>query len=374
MGDNSNGANQLNKAPVVVIGFNRPEHSAQVLSALRSYQPERVFWVVDGPRQHDNQQQTTDEQQACQQVIALANQIDWPCQVERIISQTNMGCRRRVISALNHVFAEVETAIILEDDCIPSPWFFTYCEDLLQRYTNNPKVWAINGTKLCPDHSFAADYHFSKYMFVWGWATWRRSWQQYDEHITDWPELKATNAFADYFHDDGEAAYWSSMFDQVYDGSLDAWGPQWQFAAWKQQQSTAVPSVNLISNVGFGRRATHTDNPNDSRGYLARGQLTVQHHPAPFKQQSDTKSAAILQPIRDRDYEAAVAVAHCRVNTNQATRSSKLYHSIRHALRWRLHRGWQIMQGWFNQSNTNQTRPNRTKPDQTKSTKAKPHD
>ena len=105
--------------------------------------------------------------------------------------------------AISWFFEQVEEGIILEDDCVPHPDFFTYCATLLERYRNDTRVWSINGSQfLHPAESAAvfrrqgADYWASSHADSWGWATWRRCWQLSHGCYAHWPAFRESTAFA----------------------------------------------------------------------------------------------------------------------------------------------------------------------------------
>ena len=125
---------------IALIVFNRPRHTRESFASVRAQQPKKLFLIADGPRAD-----RPDEAQKCQEVRDIVAQIDWPCEVFRNYADQNMGLKRRVSSGLNWVFDQVETAVILEDDCVPHPDFFTYCEDLLERYRDDERIWVITG-------------------------------------------------------------------------------------------------------------------------------------------------------------------------------------------------------------------------------------
>ena len=164
------------ETPVAFFVFNRPDVTARVLERIAEVQPKTLFVVADGPRPdhpHDKEK--------CQAVREIVSQINWPAQVFTNCSDENMGCGPRVSSGLSWIFDHVEEAIILEDDCLPSVGFFSYCEELLERYRHDTRVGIISGNnfvypKIKTDYS----YYFSRYPHIWGWATWRRSWEKYD--------------------------------------------------------------------------------------------------------------------------------------------------------------------------------------------------
>src|SRR6266404_4767750 len=132
----------MTKTPLAFIVFNRPDLTAKVFERIREARPEHLLVVCDGPRKDV----ATDAQRVAEVRALIANGVDWPCKVVRNYAETNMGCRERAASGLNWVFSLTEEAIILEDDCLPDPSFFPYCEEMLERYRDTPEVMHINGT------------------------------------------------------------------------------------------------------------------------------------------------------------------------------------------------------------------------------------
>jgi len=174
-------------------------------------------------------------------------------------ADTNMGCKLRVSSGISWIFEQVEEAIILEDDCLPDPTFFRYCQEMLERYRDNERVGMVSGGNLQFGQTRGqGSYYFSKYTHIWGWASWRRAWKHYDRDIVLWPSFRDQGLLEQLFETDGERTYWRNSFQWVHEGSLDTWDVSWTFTALTQGLLQVVPNVNLISNIGFGPNATHT--------------------------------------------------------------------------------------------------------------------
>jgi len=245
--------------PVVLLVFNRPALTAQLLERLRAVKPSDILVVADGPRPDH-----PEDQEACAQVRELVrNKIDWPATVRTEYAETNLGLRRRVSSGLNWAFQQVEEAVILEDDCLPHPDFFRFCAELLEYYRLDTRVGVIAGVNFQPpSFSRAASYYFSKYPHCWGWATWKRAWRLFDLEASLWPALKTGGLLNHLFPDPLEAATWEDIFDRVHAGKVNSWAYPWLLACWGQSLLSVIPAVNLVSNVGGGESATHcADSP-----------------------------------------------------------------------------------------------------------------
>ena len=234
--------------PVAFLIFNRPHFTERVFAAIAAAKPPKLLVVADGPRP-DRQ----GEAEQCDATRHIIERVDWDCQVLTNYSNAHLGCKRRVSSGLDWVFGTVDEAIILEDDCLPHPSFFRFCQELLQRYRDDERIAQIGGVNFQrgrrrTDYS----YYFSRYAHIWGWASWRRAWRHYDVALKAWPLIRNGSWLGDMLGNPKEVRYWQDIFQAVFDEKIDTWDYQWLFASWLQNALTVLPSVNLVSNIGFG--------------------------------------------------------------------------------------------------------------------------
>ncbi|MBJ7900107.1 MAG: glycosyltransferase family 2 protein [Cyanobacteria bacterium RI_101] len=242
------------KTPVVLIIFRRPQTTAKVLDALRQVKPRTLFVIADAPRAS-----AMGEIEKSQETRQLLETIDWDCELYKNYSESNLGVFRRVSTGLDWVFKQVEQAIILEDDCLPHPSFFPFCEELLERYAQDQRIGAISGNNFQPiQPSCSESYYFSRYHHSWGWATWRRAWQYFDMDMTHWPQVRDQHLLSSILEEPQALNYWENIFQQVYDGQIQAWDYRWTLSGWLQSFLNILPSVNLVSNIGFGADASNT--------------------------------------------------------------------------------------------------------------------
>ncbi|MBZ8180247.1 glycosyltransferase family 2 protein [Oscillatoria salina] len=244
---------QLN-TPVAMIIFNRPQTTEKVFEAIRQAKPPKLLVIADGPRADK-----PGEAEKCAATRAIIDRVDWDCEVLKNYSDLNLGCGKRPATGLDWVFDTVEEAIVLEDDCLPDPTFFRYCEELLDRYRYDERIMTICGLNIQfgrqrTDYS----YYFSRYNHCWGWASWRRAWQHFDYELNLWPEIRDKNLLIDILGDARAAKVWSHTFELTYTEKRDWWDFQWTFANWVQGGLAILPAVNLISYIGYNEDATHT--------------------------------------------------------------------------------------------------------------------
>jgi hypothetical protein len=262
--------------PVALFIFNRPDLTRVAFEAIAQVRPRKLLVVADGPR-------TPEEAEKCRQARAISERVDWPCEVVTNFSEANLGCKERVASGLDWVFSEANEAIIIEDDCLPDPSFFSFSEQLLARYRDDERIMHINGCNFLSDRiSLERSYYFSRYTFGgYGWASWSRAWQHFDKDMKSWPEFKRSGMLAQLFEASGEQDFWRGILDRTYAGEIDTWDFQWFYAVWTQGGLSIVPRVNLVSNLGFRPDATHTNTPHerDWLSNLPRGSIDEIQHP-----------------------------------------------------------------------------------------------
>lgn len=258
------------KTPVVLLIFNRPEVTKKVFSAIREVKPSKLLVVADGPRS-----KYVNDIEKCESTRKIIDLVDWDCEVVKRYHKHNLGCKKCVSSGLDWVFDLVEEAIILEDDCLPDPTFFRYCEELLEKYRNDERVMSITGSNLLnfwkPE---LQDYHFSYYFNCWGWATWKRAWQYYDVNMNCWPNSEVQCRVRDTISDDNQFNNRKKELDATFLGKNSSWAFQFFFACLAYSGYTITPSKNLVSNIGFIQEATHTFDSFDPRANLCLHSMT----------------------------------------------------------------------------------------------------
>jgi hypothetical protein len=235
--------------------------------------PRKLLVVADGPRIS-----RPGEEVLCGQVRSIFEGISWPCDVLTHFADSNLGCQERVVSGLTWAFSQVEEAIVLEDDCLPDQTFFRFCQALLERYRDDNRVGMISGHNRLPlrmktDYS----YHFSRVPHIgWGWATWRAAWRRYDRLLKDWPTVKWDGILREIYSRNAEVEYWTRIFESMHLGTgPNTWDYQWVYTNLINNLLTVRPNVNMVSNIGFGKDATHTHD-------TASEEAKLQAHPMTF--------------------------------------------------------------------------------------------
>ena len=236
--------------PIVFIIFNRPTPTQISFGIIERIRPERLLLVADGPRATHQE-----DVELCQRVRMIVSQVNWKCDVSVNFADKNMGCQERVVSGLDWAFSLVTEAIILEDDCLPDLSFFPFCEQLLEQYRDDARVGMIAGTNFVQKYlQTEYSYFFSQMVHIWGWATWRSSWQRYDRYLKRWPEIKLAQLLNEVFDDPKVAAYWTDRFDEMHSGTgPDTWDYQWGYTNLINHSLAIVPRVTWSPISALGR-------------------------------------------------------------------------------------------------------------------------
>ncbi len=244
--------------PILFLVFNRPQLTIRVFEAIRKAEPPKLFIMADGPRPG-----IPEDISKCLETRKILNRVDWECEVKTLFFEDNRGCGRAVVEGINWFFYNVEQGIILEDDCLPHPTFFRFCEELLDKYRDDERIAMISGDNFQFGRKRTEySYYFSRYTHIWGWASWRRAWDNYDVDMKIWPEIRDGGWLEDLLGAKKSVWYWKYIFENVYKGKIDTWDYQWTFSCWIQSALTVLPNVNLVSNIGFGSEAVHTTEKN----------------------------------------------------------------------------------------------------------------
>lgn len=262
--------------PILFLIFNRPETTQKVFDIIKKQQPKYLYIAADGPRCDRPQ-----DFNLCQKSREIVLKIDWDCEVKTLFRDKNLGCGVAVYEAITWFFGHVLEGVILEDDTLPHQTFFHYCENMLEHFRNDENVMHISGSYFLESLSTSISldsYYFTKHIHVWGWATWRRSWQEYDYYIKEFEIQKTRKSLFNYY---GEYwNFWKGIYLSIFNKEIDTWDYQWMFAIYLNNGIAINPTKNLVKNIGFGDDATHTKDINSIYTKVETSCLSKIVHPA----------------------------------------------------------------------------------------------
>ena len=266
--------------PVLLLVFNRPDTTRRVFQRIKEIQPSQLFIAADGARPTKE-----GELEKCEAVKKLVlDNIDWPCEVNTLFRDQNLGCGKAVSGAITWFFQHVEEGIILEDDILPDKSFFSFCQELLEKYRYDDRIKVIGGSNIQKNTNAIRDsYYFSSICRIWGWASWRRVWDQYDFSLQTIKEDEIEGILRNYYSSGTIVEQWKKVFTDLKAKKIDTWDYQLVFSIWKNKGINIVSSKNLVCNIGFGVDATHTQHLHDTYNNQRVESLDKVFHPQKIK-------------------------------------------------------------------------------------------
>jgi hypothetical protein len=233
---------------VLIVAFNRPETTRRIFQAVRQARPKRVFFACDAPRPGRQE-----EARRVALVRELVREVDWPCEVVTRFSEVNLGCGEAVSSAITWFLDEAGEGVILEDDCLPSPAFFSFTSAMLDRYREDERIGVISGTNLAPEVRLTSDHAFSTLYSCWGWATWRRTWRRF--RLSP-PPVGRQEAWAKEIGNRPFKIIRRSL-ERNAKGAAHTWAYPFLVQQLRDNQLSVIPRHNLVLNIGFDGDGAH---------------------------------------------------------------------------------------------------------------------
>lgn len=271
--------------PILLITFNRPDHTRRVLTEILRVEPQDLYVCQDGAREGNE-----NDKIKCQEVRDVVKELTSAYKASHehlklytLYQSKNLGCGPGPAAGITWFFENVEQGIVMEDDCLPSPTLIAFEAELLEKYKDDERISLITGTNaLSRWRSYKYDYIFSKTggMTMGSWASWRRAWKHFDWELKSWGNQLTKDKMLKII---GEKAYSeiAPLYDKIYaNPPCDAWDYQWAYARALLDSYSIVSTVNQMSNIGFGEESTHTPNSNDRRGNMTifKCHLPLRHH------------------------------------------------------------------------------------------------
>ncbi len=238
---------------ILFMVFNRPDPTIQVFNMIRLVRPRKLYIASDGPRKD----KVGEEEKVRMIRDYLIKNIDWDAEVHTLFNDSNLGCGKSVESAISWFFENELMGIILEDDCLPSLSFFSFCKENLVKYMNDTRISAICGNNFSNEIYTSYSYFFSQYSFNWGWASWRRSWESHKKIMNNFEEILQAVTTLRIQHKPANKLILQNAI-KAHSGEIDTWDNQWFLSNYLVNGLTITPQVNLVRNIGFNSEATHT--------------------------------------------------------------------------------------------------------------------
>lgn len=252
------------KTPILLICFNRADHAQQVLERIIDACPKDLYVFRDHWREDK-----VGEKEKCEEVLQMVKDLTDGTSITMhyLLPDKNLGCGPGPMTALNWFFSENEMGIVLEDDAVPHPDFFGYCEELLEKYKEDKSVYAIGSMRIDPKNYGDGSYYFSMMnRNLCAWASWRRAWNVFDYDLKEVTKEKLNDVLKNYYHMNLRMREkWCERLDILHNNGEGnrSWDMQFFISIWMNNGRGIFPNATLSSNIGFDETATHISDANN---------------------------------------------------------------------------------------------------------------
>lgn len=264
------------EAPVLLITFNRPDTTIEVFKKIKEAKVKKLYFFNDAPRKNN-----FEDKEAREKIRKIVEMVDWDCELHTWFSEKNLGCGPGPSSAISWALNKEDRIIILEDDCVPAMPFFDYCNELLEKYKDDTRIWLISGNNYTEEKKVADyDYFFSKYGHSWGWATWKRCWEHFDLEMKKFPQYYKQKRYYDAYNTKQEAEFFTKKQKSIFDDKTKL-SHIWDFQAGFMIRSNGGicinPRKNLVKNIGY--MGTHSEVKNKFHDRMIDESYKLVKHP-----------------------------------------------------------------------------------------------
>ena len=231
--------------PVLIITFNRPDSFNKMIKALSKIRPEIIRIAIDGPRRNNEMDKIKIEK-----IKDIIKDINWTSNIETTYSPINQTTRFSIPNAVNWVFEDFDSVIVIEDDVIPGIKLIEFLENCLIKFKNNHSVAHISGYNTVPKRYISNGSLIRKSFFPesYVWATWRNRWKIYNDDINT-KQLKKFLLQNDEISIYGKKA-WMREFKNTEQNLIKSWAYRWTASIWENNMFCITPNVNLVEYIG----------------------------------------------------------------------------------------------------------------------------
>jgi hypothetical protein len=280
------------RSAVLFLIFNRPDTTQEVFERIQQAKPSKLYIAADGPRAN-----RPADIELCSKARAIVNQVDWECELKTNFRDENAGCKHGVSAAIAWFFEHEDEGIVLEDDCLPAGSFFYFCDVMLEKYRTDDRIRHVTGCNLQFGKKWGdASYYFSNRTHVWGWASWKRVWNDYDLNLNKYDVAAVRGQMKNIYDDDFVAEAWTNIFADVKAGKINSWAYPLDFCNFFNNGLVIIPNQNLITNIGFSSSsATNTMDEANAYANIPLAEIDEIIHPVFFVPQKQA-DLSIIKP------------------------------------------------------------------------------
>ena len=276
-----------NLAPIALFVYNRPNHTRRTLKFLQANflaEESRLFIYADAAK-------TTKEADAVKEVEAIIHAAEGFKSIKIITQKQNLGLAQSIINGATELVNEYGKVIVFEDDLLSSPYTLEYFNEALDLYKNEAKLMHISAYmySLAKADDLPETFVY-RAVHSWGWATWKRAWDQFDPDIDHLIAQFDTQKIKD-FSIDGKMNFWKQI-QGFKAGKNNSWAIRWYASVFLNQGLSLNPSKSLINNIGHDGTGIHSNIENTYAVEIHKHAIkefpkTIEENPIAYKMVKD---------------------------------------------------------------------------------------
>lgn len=247
----------MNFAPVIIFVYNRADHFIRTFEALSKCKEAKhtpLYIFSDGSPNEENNAKVNEVRVRIRNA-AKENAFQ---SVNVVESETNKGLAASIISGVTRVINEYGKVIVIEDDCVCSPYFLKFMNACLERFENDKSIGSIAG--FTPIFKLPEDYDKDIFLAYrscsWGWASWADRWEN-----VDWEMKNAQRFITDAKLRKKLNRNGSDRFLRYYrqsKGMGNSWSIRFGADHVLKDYRVVYPTRSYIDNIGADGSGVHT--------------------------------------------------------------------------------------------------------------------
>jgi len=242
---------------ILIIGYERPENVAVILSALKEYQ-NKIYLFVDSDEFHGSAKNND--------MVEQARRYAHDPRISIFIAEKNFGVGGAVPAALDWALDFEESVIVLEDDCVPNVYTISYLSSMLLKTYDNDSVLLVSGSNPLTVNQKNLESSISSFPLIWGWAILKDNWLRIRPYIRK--EIRIPTILSKLIlrpHKALAISFFTAAYLRSRSGITTAWDCNLALGMLLENYKAIVPNENTITNIGNDSVASHTICENRAR-------------------------------------------------------------------------------------------------------------
>ncbi|RNC66132.1 glycosyltransferase [Proteiniphilum sp. X52] len=245
----------MSHAPILLFTYNRPSHTRQTLEALlknKLCSESELFVFSDGYKNETDKKQVGEVRKIIQTIEGFRK-------INILENTHNVGLAKNIIGGVSRVIEEYGKVIVLEDDLVTSPYFLTFMNEALDMFETENRIGHIHG--YCYPLPELPEAFLIKWTGSWGWATWKRAWQQFNPDGKALLDEIKSRKLSRSFDFNGKYPY-TRMLERQINRKNDSWAIRWNASLFLKDMLSVNAGRSLVKNIGFDGSGTHSSSQN----------------------------------------------------------------------------------------------------------------